>query len=58
MILYQGNIYLAEDHIQQLRSEEEYVRKRYFAVAKTLAPEPFRIPRKKADDELDQKRIV
>ena len=52
MMLYQGNMYLAKEHIEQLRSEEEYVRKRYHAIAMTLAPEPFRIARKKAADFL------
>ena len=53
MILQQGNIYLAEEHIEKLKSEEEQVQKRYQAVARTLLPEPFRIVRKKAAEILD-----
>jgi transposase InsO family protein len=53
MILYQGKIYLAEEHIEQLKSEAEYVKDRYHAIAKTLAPDPFRITRKKAADLLE-----
>lgn len=52
MILQQGNIYLAEEHIEKLKSEEEQVQKRYQAVARTLLPEPFRIVREKAAELL------
>ena len=52
MILHRGNIYLAKEHIEKLKSEEEQVQKRYQAVAKTLLPEPFRIVRKKAAEML------
>jgi len=48
MIVVNGDIYLDEGHAEVLRSEPEYVKKRYFAVAKTLAPPPFRIVREKA----------
>jgi hypothetical protein len=39
---------LHEDHVEPLKDEEEYVRKRYQAVARTLAPKPFGIQRKAA----------
>ena len=37
-----------EDHIKALKDEQEYVMDRYQAVARTLAPRPFSIPRKAA----------
>ena len=37
-----------EDHIEALKAEPEYVRKRYRAVARTLAPQPFAILRRAA----------
>ena len=48
MILYQGNFYLKREYISALREEPEYVRKRYQAVARTLAPQPLGIIRKQA----------
>lgn len=48
MKLYRSNIYLAESHIEELRSESEYVKQRYFAIARTLAEPPFHITRKSA----------
>ena len=48
MKLYRSNIYLAENHIEELKSEPEYVKKRYFAIAKTLSERPFHITRKSA----------
>ena len=38
MIIVRGEVYLEEGHIQVLRTEPEYVRKRYRAVARTLGP--------------------
>ncbi len=43
MIVYDGNIYLEKEHIDALKDEPEYVKKRYFAVVKALIPNPFRI---------------
>lgn len=52
MIVKHGEIYLDESHIVALRVEPVYVRKRYFAVARTLAPGPFRAVRKRAAEML------
>lgn len=49
MEIVQGEVYLEGGHVELLRNEEEYVRKRYHAVARTLAPdESLRITRKQA----------
>lgn len=63
MIIVQGEVYLEEEHVALLRAEEEYVRKRYQAVARTLADDLIRITRKKASEiigrsERQLKRIV
>lgn len=50
MIVRQGEIYLDESHLEALKCEQEYVKRRYQAVAKTLAPEPFRVTRRAAAD--------
>jgi len=52
MIIYQGKSYLEKEHIDALKEEPEYVRKRYQAVARTLSPGPFRITRKAAAEML------
>lgn len=56
MILHQGNIYLDSEHILALRTEDELVKKRYRAVARTLLSEPFRLTRKKAADFLGRSK--
>ena len=38
MYIYKGEIYLEKHHIQLLKSELEYVRQRYHAVAAVLSP--------------------
>lgn len=43
---------LDSTHVQLINSEEECVKQRYFAVARTLAPEGLRIARKQAADML------
>jgi len=48
MIVRRGEIYLDESHVEALKDEPEYVRERYRAAAKALAPEPFRTTRKRA----------
>ena len=48
MIVYNGNIYLEKEHIKLLKTEPEYVKKRYFAIARALVPSPFKIGYKKA----------
>ena len=53
MIVYDGNIYLDKEHIELLKTEPEYVKKRYFALAKALVPEPFKIGYKKATALID-----
>ncbi len=45
-------MYLAQEHVVPLRSECEDVKKRYFAVVKTLIPDPLRLTRKLAADLL------
>lgn len=37
-----------EDHVEALKDEQDYVMERYQAVARTLAPKPFSIPREAA----------
>lgn len=63
MIILQGEIYLDESHAKALKGEPAYVKKRYAAVARTLASEPFRIIRRKAAEMIKRsvrqmKRIV
>ncbi len=41
MMVVRGEVYLHESHIEALKEEPKYVRERYKAAAKTLAPEPF-----------------
>jgi transposase len=49
MEIAQGKVYLEETHVSLLKQEEEYVKKRYQAVARTLAADDtLRIPRKQA----------
>lgn len=48
MIIVRGEVYLEEEHVPLLRNEEEYVKKRYRAVARTMAPELVRITREEA----------
>jgi hypothetical protein len=49
MEIAQGKMYLEETHVSLLKQEEEYVKKRYQAVARTLAADDtLRIPRKQA----------
>lgn len=48
MIIVQGEVYLEEGHIEELRTEPEYVRRRYRAVARTLATDLVRITREEA----------
>lgn len=50
MIVVQGEVYLDESHIEALNNEPDYVKERYKALARTLAPKPFAITRKKAAD--------
>lgn len=53
MIIERGSIYLDREHIDVLKDEPSYVKKRYGAIARTLAPEPFRILREKAAKMID-----
>jgi hypothetical protein len=53
MEIVRGEVYLESTHVELLRNEEEYVKKRYRAVARSLAPDDaFRITRKKKAAEL------
>jgi hypothetical protein len=47
-IIARGEVYLSEEDIQLLRNEPDYVRKRYRAVSRTLAPDLVRITREEA----------
>ena len=47
-IITQGEVYLSDEDRQLLRNEPPYVRKRYRAVARTLAPDLVRITREEA----------
>jgi hypothetical protein len=63
MIIHRGQIFLEKEHIEALKGEPEYVKRRYQAVAKTIAPDPFRITRQKAAEMIQRskrqmKRIV
>jgi hypothetical protein len=46
IIIMRGEVYLDDAHIPLINSEEEYVKQRYFTVAKTIAPHLLRITRK------------
>jgi hypothetical protein len=48
MIIVQGEMYLKEWHIAILKNEQEYVRKRYHAVVRTLVSDIIRITRQDA----------
>ena len=51
MEIMQGEVYLESTHVELLRNEEDYVKKRYHAVAKTLVPnDSIRIARRQAAD--------
>lgn len=48
MIVYRGEIFFDKRDVKVLKKEPEYVKKRYRAVVRTLAPEPFKIIRREA----------
>lgn len=48
MIIERGSIYLDREHFDFFKDEPSYVKKRYGAIARTLASKPFKIIRKKA----------
>jgi len=50
MKFVQGEVYFDRAHVEALQIEPGYVRARYQAVVRTLAPEPLRIIREKAAD--------
>ena len=56
MIIVQGEVYLEEWHIAILRNEQESVRKRYHAVARTLASDLIRITRQDAANIIDRSK--
>ena len=56
MIIVQGEVYLEEWHITILKNEQESVRKRYHAVARTLASDTIRITRQEAAHMIDRSR--
>lgn len=45
-------MYLVQEHVELLKAEQEDVRRRYFAVVKTIISEPFRLTRRRAADLL------
>ena len=56
MIIVQGEVYLEEWHIAILKNEQESVRKRYHAVARTLVSDTIRITRQEAADMIYRSR--
>ena len=57
MIIMQGEVYLEQSDVEILKTEEEYVRKRYRAVARTLIDDDtVRIPRKRAAEILGRSK--
>jgi transposase len=56
MIIVQGEVYLEQWHIAILKNEQESVRKRYHAVARTLLSDTVRIARQEAADMIDRSR--
>jgi len=48
MKLVRGKIYLDERHIVALKNEDQFIKKRYAAVARALLPEPFHMVYKEA----------
>ncbi|MFP3130433.1 MAG: hypothetical protein RXR51_02465 [Nitrososphaeria archaeon] len=48
IIIMRGEVYLDDAHIPLINSEEEYVKQRYFTIAKTIAPDLLRITRNEA----------
>jgi transposase len=56
MIIVQGEVYLEEWHIAILKNEQESVRKRYHAVARTLVSDTVRITRQEAARMIDRSR--
>jgi len=55
-IIAQGEVYLSEEDRQILRNEPPYVRKRYRAVSRTLAPDLVRITRGEAAILIDRSK--
>jgi len=58
MIIVQGEVYLEQWHIAILKSEQEFVRKRYHAIARTLVSDTIRITRQQAADMINRSRRV
>lgn len=56
MIIVQGELYLEQWHIAILKKEQESVRRRYHAVARTLVGDTVRITRQEAADMIDRSR--
>ena len=56
MIIVQGEVYLEEWHIAILKNEQESVRKRYHAVARTLVSDIIRITRQEAADMINRSK--
>jgi hypothetical protein len=43
MYVFKGNIYLEKEHVEIIKNEPEYVKERYFAIAKAIISPPFKI---------------
>jgi hypothetical protein len=56
MIIVQGEVYLEEWHIAILKNEQESVRQRYHAVARTMVSDIIRITRQEAAIMIDRSR--
>lgn len=48
MYIFKGNIYLEKEHVELIKNEPEYVKERYFAIAKAVLSQPFKIGYKAA----------
>lgn len=56
MIIVPGEMYLQEHHIDLLKKELDIARKRYHAVARTLASDIIRITRQEAASIIDRSK--
>jgi transposase len=53
MIVSRGEIYFERKHIKLVKKLPKYAKRRYFTIAKTLAPRPFGILRRRAAEMID-----
>lgn len=48
MYVFKGNIYLEKEHVEIINNEPDYIKERYFAIAKAIISPPFKIGYKAA----------